>query len=196
MYEGACLCGGVRFELTPPSRFCAHCLCQNCRRAHGAAFVTWAGFPDGQWRILAFYENATGHFVMGGAFPGEESDALVVDHLSRRGADALLEGYAAPVLDALSPVPVREVFVDSFEADVSVPGLVDDERLFHGVFIRAPKVVRVGNDVEVLAEHDGVPVLLRHGPVTVASFHPELSGDPRLHQQFIEGSITTSSTES
>ena len=73
---------------------------------------------------------------------------------------------------------------DSFETEISVPGL-DGERPFHGVFIRAPKVVRVGSDVEVLAEHDGVPVLLRQGPVTVASFHPELAGDHRLHAQFL-----------
>ncbi|MBW2293774.1 MAG: hypothetical protein JRG94_15890 [Deltaproteobacteria bacterium] len=82
--------------------------------------LDWA-VPAGRWRILAFYENSTGHFVMGGAFPGEEADALVVDHLSRRGADALLDGYAAPVLDALQPGQVREVFVDSFELMGELP---------------------------------------------------------------------------
>lgn len=86
--------------------------------------------------------------------------------------------------------------VDSFETDLAVPTLGADAPRFHGVFIRAPKVTRVGTGVEVLAEHDGVPVLLRRGPVTVASFHPELSGDPRLHAQFIDGFITTSSTSS
>lgn len=49
--SGACLCGAVRFEMTFPSRFCAHCHCGNCRRAHGAAFVTFAGFPRDQVRI-------------------------------------------------------------------------------------------------------------------------------------------------
>jgi 5'-phosphate synthase pdxT subunit len=73
---------------------------------------------------------------------------------------------------------------DSFETEIVVPEL-DGDRPFHGVFIRAPKVVAVGDDVEILAEHDGVPVLLRHGPVTVASFHPELAGDHRLHAQFL-----------
>jgi 5'-phosphate synthase pdxT subunit len=73
--------------------------------------------------------------------------------------------------------------LDSFETDLTVPGI--DGGPFHGVFIRAPKVVRVGDGVEVLAEHDGVPVLLRHGAVTVASFHPELAGDHRLHAQFL-----------
>lgn len=78
--------------------------------------------------------------------------------------------------------------LDSFETELDVSGL-QDLRLpggpFHGVFIRAPKVVRVGDDVEVLAEHEGVPVLLRRGPITVASFHPELVRDHRLHAQFL-----------
>jgi 5'-phosphate synthase pdxT subunit len=73
--------------------------------------------------------------------------------------------------------------VDSFEADLDVDSI--GQPRFHGVFIRAPKVERVGQGVEVLAEHEGVPVLLRHGRVSVASFHPELANDPRLHQQFI-----------
>jgi 5'-phosphate synthase pdxT subunit len=73
--------------------------------------------------------------------------------------------------------------VDSFEADLDVPSIGAPP--FHGVFIRAPKVERVGADVEVLAEHQGVPVLLRRGRVSVASFHPELAGDARLHESFI-----------
>ncbi len=73
--------------------------------------------------------------------------------------------------------------VDSFEADISVPSI--DGGPFHGVFIRAPKVERVGPGVEVLAEHDGVPVLARAGHVSVVSFHPELARDARLHDQFL-----------
>ena len=56
-----------------------------------AGRLTWT-VPEGQWRIFACYENSTEHFVMGGAFPGEEADARVVDHLSRRGADAFPAG--------------------------------------------------------------------------------------------------------
>ena len=63
--EGACLCGSVRYELTMPSKFCAHCHCGNCRRAHGAAFVTYAGFTREQVEIsgtddLVRYETDTG----------------------------------------------------------------------------------------------------------------------------------------
>jgi len=84
---------------------------------------------------------------------------------------------------------------DSFETELVVDGLEPGRPTFHGVFIRAPKVVRVGPGIEVLAEHDGVPVLLRKGSVTVASFHPELAGDHRLHAQFLN-SFQASPTES
>lgn len=80
--------------------------------------------PTGQWRVFAFYQSATRHFVMGGAFPGEEPDALVVDHLSKRGADALLDGYGGPVLEAVGQETggrVREIFVDSFELMGELP---------------------------------------------------------------------------
>ena len=73
--------------------------------------------------------------------------------------------------------------LDSFEADIDVTGLDDG---FHAVFIRAPLVIRVGDGVEILAQHDGVPVLLRDGSCTVAAFHPELTDDNRLHEMFIE----------
>lgn len=71
----------------------------------------------------------------------------------------------------------------SFEAALSITGLADS---FHGIFIRAPIVERVGADVEVLAWVDEHPVLCRYGAVTVAAFHPELSGDPRVHQWWLE----------
>jgi 5'-phosphate synthase pdxT subunit len=54
------------------------------------------------------------------------------------------------------------------------------------VFIRAPRVRDLGGDVEVLAEHDGEPVLLRQGRFLVASFHPELTEDTRVHELFLE----------
>ena len=74
--------------------------------------------------------------------------------------------------------------IDSFETDLDVPELGDAP--FHAVFIRAPRVERVGPDVDALAEHDGRVVLARQGPITVAAFHPELSGDPRIHARFLQ----------
>ena len=75
--------------------------------------------------------------------------------------------------------------LDSFETDLSVDGLSEPDRPFHAVFIRAPFVEAVGDDVEVLAVHDGHPVLVRHGSCTVAAFHPELTDDSRLHEMFV-----------
>ena len=72
--------------------------------------------------------------------------------------------------------------IDSFEADLAVDGLDDP---FHAVFIRAPFVEEVAGDVEVLARVDGHPVLCRQGAVLVSAFHPELTPDRRLHQQFL-----------
>ena len=72
--------------------------------------------------------------------------------------------------------------IDSFETDIEIVGLGTP---FHAVFIRSPVVTRLGPDVERLAEVDGYPVLCRKGPVTVAAFHPELSGDNRLHRRWL-----------
>jgi 5'-phosphate synthase pdxT subunit len=72
--------------------------------------------------------------------------------------------------------------LDSFEADLDVRGL---DTPFHAVFIRAPLVERVGPEVEVLATHEEVPVLVRAGACTVAAFHPELTDDDRLHELFV-----------
>ena len=70
--------------------------------------------------------------------------------------------------------------VDSFEATVN--SSVGD---FHGVFIRAPRIERVGENVEVLGSINDEPVLVRQGNVLAASFHPELSNDARLHEYFV-----------
>jgi 5'-phosphate synthase pdxT subunit len=73
--------------------------------------------------------------------------------------------------------------VASFEADLELPG---EDVPFRGVFIRAPRLRDAGPGVEVLAEHDGEPVLLRDGAILVAAFHPELTDDPRIHERFLE----------
>jgi 5'-phosphate synthase pdxT subunit len=77
--------------------------------------------------------------------------------------------------------------VDSFETDLAIDGL---DGLLHAVFIRSPIVEWVGPGVEVMAEVAGAdgkprPVVCRQGPILVAAFHPELSGDVRLHREFL-----------
>jgi 5'-phosphate synthase pdxT subunit len=73
--------------------------------------------------------------------------------------------------------------VHSFEADLDVEGEVEPLR---GVFIRAPWIDDAGPEVEVLAEHDGHPVLAQQGRVLVAAFHPELTDDTRVHARFLD----------
>ncbi len=69
--------------------------------------------------------------------------------------------------------------IDSFEAALEPPH-------YSGVFIRAPRIVRVGPAVEVLARYRGEPVLVREGRVFTASFHPELTGDRQVHQMVLD----------
>ena len=78
---------------------------------------------------------------------------------------------------------------DSFEVRLDVPALPGGP--FPGVFIRAPRIEAVGAGVETLAEYDGHPVLARQERACVASFHPELSGDLRVHEYFIEEIAST-----
>jgi pyridoxal 5'-phosphate synthase pdxT subunit len=73
--------------------------------------------------------------------------------------------------------------VASFEADLR---LDDEAEPLRGVFIRAPRVVDAGPEVEVVAEHAGEPVLLRQGRFLIASFHPELTSDTRVHERFLD----------
>ena len=131
--------------------------------------------------------------------PGGESTTIL--HLARLyGLDDAIRAFPGAVLgtcagmivldrehlDLVDLVVDRNAFgrqVRSFEADVELAG---DEIPLRGVFIRAPRVRDVGQDVEVLAELDGEPVLLREGRFIVASFHPELTDDTRVHERFLE----------
>ena len=116
------------------------------------------------------------------------------------GLDEALRSFGAPVLGTCAGMIVLDrnhlglVDVDvernaygrqvaSFEADLDLAG---DDVPLRGVFIRAPRVRAVGPDVEVLAEHDGEPVLVRDGRFVVASFHPELTEDTRVHELFLQ----------
>ncbi|HEU5489271.1 MAG TPA: pyridoxal 5'-phosphate synthase glutaminase subunit PdxT [Gaiellaceae bacterium] len=73
--------------------------------------------------------------------------------------------------------------VRSFEADVALAG---DEIPLRGVFIRAPRIRDTGADVEVLGDLDGEPVLVRDRRLLLASFHPELTEDLRVHELFLQ----------
>src|SRR5438046_2009198 len=131
--------------------------------------------------------------------PGGESTTFI--RLMRLyGLDEALRSFAAPVFGTCAGMIVLDrnhlVLVDlevarnaygrqvaSFEADLE---LVGEAKPLRGVFIRAPRVLEAGPEVEVLAEHDGHPVLVRQGRFLVASFHPELTDDTRVHERFLD----------
>jgi 5'-phosphate synthase pdxT subunit len=137
--------------------------------------------------------------LAGLVIPGGESTTFM--RLMRLyGLDAAVQEFAGPVLGTCAGMIVLDrnhlnavdVEVDrnaygrqvaSFEADLA---LTEGGAPLRGVFIRAPRVREVGDDVEVLAEHEGEPVLLRQGRFILASFHPELTDDTRVHERFLE----------
>jgi pyridoxal 5'-phosphate synthase pdxT subunit len=74
---------------------------------------------------------------------------------------------------------------DSFTAPVGIRSLDGSTEEFRAVFIRAPRIVEVGPAVEVVAAHKGEPVAVRQGNLLGMTFHPELTGDARIHQAFL-----------
>ena len=100
--------------------------------------------------------------------------------------DAGVPGREALPLGGLDITVRRNAFgrqVDSFEEDIPFSGL---DGTVHAVFIRAPWVERVGDDVEVLARAAGHPVAVRQGRVFATAFHPEITGDRRVHHLFVD----------
>lgn len=100
-------------------------------------------------------------------------------------AGAVTEGDQ-PLLGVLDVVVRRNAFGrqnESFEADLDIKGM---DTPFHAVFIRAPWIEKVGSEVEILAEVDDHPVMVRQGSILATSFHPELTGDGRIHQMLLD----------
>ena len=100
--------------------------------------------------------------------------------------DAGVPGRAALPLRGIDMTVRRNAFgrqVDSFEEDIEFEGI---DGPVHAVFIRAPWVERVGPDVQVLARAAGHPVAVRHGRMLATAFHPEVTGDRRVHKLFVD----------
>jgi len=96
-----------------------------------------------------------------------------------------IEGRDEPYVGAIDIAVARNASgrqVHSFETLLNVEGIGDD---IPAVFIRAPYITRLGKSVTALAEHDGHVVMARQGNVLVASFHPELTDDLRIHEYFL-----------
>ncbi len=100
--------------------------------------------------------------------------------------DAGVDGREAVPLGGIDITVRRNAFgrqVDSFEDDVEFSGFDDP---VHAVFIRAPWVERVGDGVQVLARAAGHAVAVRQGRVLATAFHPEMTGDRRIHRLFVD----------
>lgn len=95
--------------------------------------------------------------------------------------------FAQKTLGALDIDVARNAYgpqIESFETDLEVPSL--GEKPLHVAFIRAPQIRRVGEDVEVLASHNGQPVAVRQGKIIALTFHPEVVGEARLHKLWLD----------
>src|SRR4051794_17229895 len=106
--------------------------------------------------------------------------------LARDIAAGTGERGGQPTLGLLDITIARNAFgrqVDSFEADLSIPAIGDEP--VHAVFIRAPVVLDAADDVETLATIDGKTVFVRQRSILGSSFHPELTGDDRVHRYFL-----------
>lgn len=106
--------------------------------------------------------------------------------LSSTAKDRIVGGIDQPLLDVLDVKLERNSFGrqgESFESDISLNSIGISK--FNGVFIRAPSVTEVGNDVEILSEFDNKIVAVKQGNVIGTSFHPELTQDASLHKYFL-----------
>lgn len=102
----------------------------------------------------------------------------------------IINGFEQTRLNLMDISVERNAFgrqVDSFEADLEIPVL--GAQPYRAVFIRAPYVTDVGSGVQVLAKYEEKIVLVRQGKFLAAAFHPELTGDVRLHRYFIENCL-------
>ena len=131
--------------------------------------------------------------------PGGESTTIMrlariygLDEAIRRFRGAIFGTCAGMIVLDRGHLGLADLEVDrnaygrqvwSFEADVELEG---DELPLHGVFIRAPRAREFGPGVEVLGELDGEPVLVRDGRLLLATFHPELTDDLRVHELFLQ----------
>jgi 5'-phosphate synthase pdxT subunit len=132
-------------------------------------------------RLMAgepWFEALRAFHAGGGALLGTCAGAIL---LARR-----IDGSQQPSLGVLDVTVARNAYgrqVESFEAQLEAPELGGPLR---GIFIRAPRFTAVGAGVEVLARLDGEPVLVRQGRTLAATFHPEITGDARVHRLFVD----------
>lgn len=127
-----------------------------------------------------FYEAIAAQHDAGMGVWGTCAGAILV---ARSVADGIADQRSLELMDITVRRNAYGRQIDSFEVDLDFAPL---DAPYRGVFIRAPWIEAVGEGVEVLAEHDGHIVAARQGDLMATVFHPELTGDPRVHRYFVE----------
>jgi 5'-phosphate synthase pdxT subunit len=155
------------------------------RRPHELAGLDGLVLPGGESTTLLnlmrdepWFDALRRYHAEGGAFLATCAGTIL---LARE-----VTSPSQPSLGILDAVVERNAYgrqVDSFEATLDAPKLGGQ---VPAVFIRAPRLVSVGKGVETLASHAGAPVLVRGPRILAMTFHPELTGDPRLHRYFLD----------
>lgn len=132
-----------------------------------------------------FYDAIAARVDAGMAVWGTCAGAILI---AREVIDAIPGQRSLALMDARIRRNAYGSQIQSFEADLAFRHLGD---AYRGVFIRAPWIESVGPGVEVLAQHDGHIVAARQGRLLSTTFHPELTGDPRVHRYFVEEVIAS-----
>lgn len=131
-------------------------------------------------RTYGFYDAVRARHAEGMAIWGTCAGAIL---MATEIADARPDQEPLGLMEAVVRRNAYGRQVDSFEADLDFAHIGEP---FPGVFIRAPLVEWVGERAEVLARHNGQIVAVREGNMLATTFHPELTGDPRIHRYFID----------
>jgi 5'-phosphate synthase pdxT subunit len=129
----------------------------------------------------SFHEPITAAYEAGLAVWGTCAGAIL---LAREVLDALPDQRLLSIMDMTVRRNAYGRQIDSFEADLRLGHI--GHQPYRGIFIRAPWIESVGPGVEVLAQHEGHVVAAREGRLLATVFHPELTGDLRVHRYFLE----------
>ncbi len=132
-----------------------------------------------------FYESIRARHSAGMAVWGTCAGAILV---AREIIDAAPDQQPLALLDISVRRNAYGRQAESFETDLRFAHVSGGP--YRGVFIRAPWIERAGDEVEVLSEHDGVVVAVREGRTMATTFHPELTGDPRVHKFFLDSVVS------
>ena len=127
-----------------------------------------------------FYEPIAARHTDGMAIWGTCAGAILI---AKHVVDGITDQQGLELMDITARRNAYGRQVDSFEVDLDFAHIGE---MFHGIFIRAPWIESAGEDVEVLAEQDGHICAARQGRLMATTFHPELTGDPRVHRYFAE----------